>query len=270
MKKDFFRFRLRTLMLATTLTSVVIGLFCTRAVRQRTAVEAVHNLGGTVTYNEADSNFLQRTIATCLGADFAYSVVLVSLSETTTTDSDLQFLGSLGDLQHLELSRTQISNESLATIGNIRSLKTLELNHAKLVNDDGIALLSNLDNLYHITLWNTGLTDKGLESLAKLPKLETLIAGGTEITDAGTECLKKSESLKKVVFQRTKLGDASLLNLSQINTLKSICLSETEITDAGLVHLYDCNSLVRLAIMDNLGITNEGQKQLLLKLPKIR
>lgn len=233
-RKSLFRFRLRTIFLALTWIAILVGFYSNRAFKQRSAAEAVLNLGGTVKYDDADSNAIQKAIARCFGIDFAHNLTLVSLSESNVTDSDLHFLNDLRKLRHLDLSRTKVTDESLAIIGKIRSLETLGLNHATKISDEGIILLSNLDNLYHITLWNTGLADKGLESLAGLPKLVTLIAGGTGITDSGTECLIKSKSLRKVVFQRTGIGDKSLSNLSKIGTLESICILETEITDKGL------------------------------------
>ena len=268
-RKSWIRFSLKALMVAFLIATVSIATYSARVSRQREAAAAVRDLGGTLTYNDHAPNFLQDKIANFLGADYVYDVVGVSLWEQDVTDAELRLLPNFVDLSHLELSGTQITNKTLKLIGKMRSLESVGLNNVTLVDDDGIIFLSNLKNLNHLALWNTGTGDRGIKSIAELPKLLVLIAGGTKVTDKGTECLVKSKSIVKLVFQRTSLSDESLSNLCQIEKLRSLSLSETEITDVGLEHLKNCRNLKDLAVFNTL-VTDEARKALKLSLPGIR
>ena len=256
-------------MLVFLIASVLLAAYSLRVSRQCEAADAVRKLGGTLTYNDYEPNYLEQKIASFLGVDYVFDIVGVSFWEKDVTDADLLFLPKLVDLTSLELSGTQITNKTLKLIGNMRSLESVGLNDVTLVDDDGISFLSNLKNLNHLALWNTGTGDRGIKSIAELPKILVLIAGGTKVTDKGTECLIKSKSIVKLVFQRTSLGDESLSNLRQIENLRSLSLSETGITDVGLEHLKNCRNLKDLAVFDT-QVTDEARKALKLSLPGVR
>ena len=266
--KSRVRFSLKALMLGFLIASVLLAAYSLRVSRQREAADAVRKLGGKLTYNDYEPNYLEQKIASFLGVDYVFDIVGVMFWEKDVTDADLLFLPKLVDLTRLELGGTQITNKTLELIGDMRSLESVGLNDAKLVDDDGIIFLSNLKKLDHLALGFTGVGDKGIKSVAELPKLRVLIANGTKITDEGTECLIKSKSIEKLVFQRTSLGDESLAKFSQMENLSFLVLSETNITDVGLEHLNNCTSLMNLTIGDT-QVSREARKELKLSLPKI-
>ena len=119
-----------------------------------------------VKYDNVESNRIRKFVSAFLGPDFAYPVVLVSLWKTETTDRDLHFLANLDNLKFLELGHTLVTNESLKSISNVSSLKSVGLNNVKLVDDEGIAFLSNLKNLDHLALVFPGVGDIGIKSVA--------------------------------------------------------------------------------------------------------
>lgn len=78
----------------------------------------------------------------------------------------------------------------------------LDLSRSDLEDED-LAIIGQLENLYSLNLNNTSITDVGLESIVGLQKLEILNLYGTSVTDVGLSKLKELTSLKKVYLWQT-------------------------------------------------------------------
>ena len=288
-RKNLARLNLRTVFATLALLSIFLGIWTSRSITQRNAVEAIKDLGGEVLYSNEDSGRLPETIASWLGQDFVFSVYSVNLQDTDITDKDLRLLTDIPSIEGLYLSGTnvvgtgfdkllqlknlksigfgaKITNESLRHVGKLRSLTHLSFGHAKQIDDDGLLYLSDLTNLERVNLWHTGMSNEGLETISALPRIRAIIAGGTKITDSGTRCLRKNQTLEVLVLQNTIIGDETLKNLSKISTLKELVVTGTNITDDGLASLNDCQHLKKLSRSTNF-TTSTGRASLQLRLP---
>lgn len=167
LRRRWYQFSLRGLLISMTLLSVVLGLIVNRIIlpaqRQRAAVQIVDRIGnGWVIY--ADSQTKEDGLTTWLREwlprDCFDAVETVALCDPSVTDVELRSFGSLPKLQTLIVGNTQVT-------------------------DAGLAHLSRSTHLQRLLLDNTKVTDAGLTHLRGLTQLEYLSLNFSQVTDAG-------------------------------------------------------------------------------------
>ncbi|QDT21683.1 hypothetical protein [Gimesia chilikensis] len=148
------------------------------------------------------------------------------------------------------------------------------------------------NEITHLYLNGTQISDEGLAKLASLQRLEILDLGDTKITGTGFATVKFT-SLKKLSFrecdkltvegfqQIVKCQDLENLNLIESNIedpflqeiaklprLKTLWVDHTKVTNAGLPYL---NGMTQLKLLEIRGtaITREGMLQLWQHLPDL-
>ncbi len=112
------------------------------------------------------------------------------VDSVTVTDTDLEYLKELPDLEFLNLSSTDVS-------------------------DAGLKHLKGLTRLHLLGLFGTDVSDAGLEHLKGLTSLESLGLGGTEVSDAGLEHLKGLTNLQYLNLRGTDTTDKGIAKLQQ-------------------------------------------------------
>lgn len=101
-------------------------------------------------------------------------------------------------------------------------------------NDEKVAaLLPIADNIAHIDLGRTAITDAALATVAKFPRLAKLDLRQTKITDKGIESLSALKKLQVLNLYGTEVTDASLAALAKMKSLKQVFLWQTKATEAG-------------------------------------
>ena len=101
-------------------------------------------------------------------------------------------------------------------------------------NDAKVAeLLPIADNIAHIDLGRTSITDAALATVAKFPRLAKLDLRQTKVTDKGIESLTALKKLQVLNLYGTEVTDASLNVLAQAKSLKQVFLWQTKATEAG-------------------------------------
>ena len=135
-----------------------------RAYRQRSAVEVIWRLGGSMQreYDRpgADS-VVPRWYRTLFGDDFMNPVVLVRLAGTAAEDNDLGWVGRLTQLRMLDLRDTRISDEGLRQLRRLRDVQILVLTGTT-VSEKGLTQLVGMRELQVLCLEETKITDAGL------------------------------------------------------------------------------------------------------------
>ena len=94
-------------------------------------------------------------------------------------------------------------------------------------------LLPMADNIAHLDLGRTAITDAALASVAKFKRLAKLDLRQTKITDKGVESLTSLTKLQTLNLYGTEVTDASLDLLSKVKSLKQVFLWQTKATEAG-------------------------------------
>ena len=235
-KLRWFRFSLRTLLVAVLVLSVPLSWLAVKlekARQQRNAWVALESLGAYMLYDWGDDwGRLPSTISNpfspeatkalqpdsswlrdVFGNDFFDRVESVSLLNCKVTDADLEHVKGLPHLRHLSLDSPEITDAGLEHIAGLTSLEDLWLKNAQ-ITDAGLEHLVGLTNLKRLKLTNTQITGTGLTHLAGLTNLELLTIHHTRVTDAGLTHLEGLTKLEELwlPIQVTPDGERKLQN----------------------------------------------------------
>ncbi len=182
------------------------GLFGSRAVDRH-----VRNEAGQVVELRLDKVELRPGDATLIGT--LKQLERIDLSETNVSDDDLGDLTQLDGLRHLSLRRTNISGKALVHVGGLTGLEELDLASTK-VTDEDLPRLDGLKQLRVLSLRYTRITDQGLSIVANFRQLTRLSLGSTKITDAGLRQLEELPQLRALTLDGTQVTDVGLKRLS--------------------------------------------------------
>ena len=214
LKRRWLQYSLGTLLVFVTVCAIPcswLSVKMRQAESQREAATAIEKLGGVAEWDykaSAQPAWLRKV----LGDDFFGSVGRVYLQRTKVTDTGLEHLKGLSQLQSLMLDNTHVT-------------------------DAGLKNLEGLSQLQSLGLDGTNVTDAGLENLKGLSQLQYLDLGGAPVTDAGLEHLKGLAKLQTLDLWRTRGTDAGLEHLRGLTQLQTLCLYNTKVTDAGVKRL---------------------------------
>jgi hypothetical protein len=172
-RRRLWRFSLRTLLAVVTLVALVLGVWVSRAERQRQAVAAIQAAGGIVRYDyqagEAPAVYGERPgpdwLCRLLGVDYFADVTLVGLYPSAT-DETVAHLSGLTSLTCLYLDDTQVGDAGLAHLSGLTNLRVLWL-HNTGVGDASLICLSGMSNLQELSLPGTQVSDAGLAHLSR-------------------------------------------------------------------------------------------------------
>jgi hypothetical protein len=165
-----------------------------RSVRDRWAVQAIDQLGGTVRQTEYG-----RAVDLCF---------------REVTDSDLSTLEQLSTLQLLDLRYSQVTDQGLATVGKLSRLNNLNLARTR-ISGDGLKHLSHL-RLIGLHLQATPIDDSAAHHLSSLQSLNRLNLGSTHITDQSVPILGGLKRLEYLNVCDTQISPAGIARLEQM------------------------------------------------------
>ncbi len=173
-RRPWFRYSLRTLLLAFVVVSVGLAWFTARmkkAHRQRAAVTTIVSLSGLVIFDDQPDDLtaapsessVPRWLRNLLGEDFFRTAVHV----VAFNDATMEAVRDLSEIRRLDF------------VGGPAS-------------DAGLVHASRLSRLEVLNLSDTQITDAGLEHLAGLTQLRELSLRGTYVTDQGVQKLQSA------------------------------------------------------------------------------
>ncbi|HEV7402231.1 MAG TPA: c-type cytochrome domain-containing protein [Chthoniobacteraceae bacterium] len=101
-------------------------------------------------------------------------------------------------------------------------------------DDAAVAALAPLaEQIAHLDLARTNVTDAACQEIARMRRLTRLDLRDTKITDAGIAKLAALENLVSINLYGAPVTDEALATLAKMKSLKSICVAETKVTEAG-------------------------------------
>ncbi|MFZ4765171.1 MAG: c-type cytochrome domain-containing protein [Roseimicrobium sp.] len=104
--------------------------------------------------------------------------------------------------------------------------------------DESLAALTPVQqNIAHLDLARTAITDAALKTAATFPRLTRLDLRKTKITDTGLQALAACKNLNYINLFGTEVSDAGLTALGKVKTLRNVYLFETKVTEAGVAKL---------------------------------
>ena len=208
LKRPWFQFSLRTLLVIVTIGCLAGGWWINRAFQQRAAVRRFYELTAgrqdqhgdsltTMGYRYQGKDQYYRPIIPkwlhwlrdMIGEECFGEVTGVQLLDTPATNEDLKLLAILPSVERVWLARTKVTDEGIPLLKVCPKLKFIGLDELP-ITDAGIAHLTAFQDLESLSLSGTKITDAGLEYLARLPRLKELWLRNTAITEAGYQKLQ--------------------------------------------------------------------------------
>jgi len=107
------------------------------------------------------------------------------------------------------------------------------------------ALLPLADNIAHLDLGRTAITDAALATVAKMSRLAKLDLRQTKITDAALENLTGLKSLTSVNLFGTEVTDAGIKTLTGNKSIQNIYLFQTKVTPAAVSAAKGINVIIK-------------------------
>jgi Leucine-rich repeat (LRR) protein len=231
-RRRWLQFRLRTLLLLTTVVCVALGWLNHERRSIAARREAMEKMGAQL----EDVGPQPEWRVWLLGDDSPRYAQTISLMHLSVSSADVVHFEGLSVLQRLSLGGTHVT-------------------------DSGVERLAGLTQLKTLILYDTSISDAGLAHLEKLRKVEQLSLAGTSVSGAGLLHLKGMTRLKILYLDNTKVSGADLVHLKDFSLLKHLGLGYLGITDADLVHLQGLSRLQCLGL-DGFHGTGAGFEQL--------
>jgi hypothetical protein len=204
------RFRLRTLLVVTTLVAVALGYFATeyKAVRDRSRViAALQRRGAFVAFDDQGPSESDG-IKAWLG------MLEVSAVSDITSDEAMQLLVGMDKLRSVAI-RPGVTDAGLVHLQKLTTIEELKIVSDQ-VTDKGLRSISRLKELRKLTLSGRQITDEGLRHVAGLTKLESLDISDAGVTDDGLMHLKRLTSLQKLSCRGTATTGAAMQSLVEL------------------------------------------------------
>lgn len=266
--RRLFRFRLRTLLVLLTISSIWIGLVAHHARLQRNAVAAFRSQGLKVFY---DNQLMGEQIYTfpivhewltdILGSDYFHAAqFVVSGDGRPVTDSDMALFAALPELKRILLYDCPISSVGLQHLERLRNVEILTLLNTNLT-DESLAVLVKMNSLRSLKLGSTGITDEGLKCLGNLSNLDALELVGASINGDGFGYLRSLKQLEAFSLFDCPVSDIGLSHLASLPKLSRLTLVGTRITDAGLSHIASCPAIKFLSL-GNANVSDDSVQHL--------
>ena len=175
-KRRWFQYSLRTLLLFVFLVSIPLSWFAVvvqNVRRQREAVVEIEQVGGYVVHD-------------CFG-----NVVHAIVNRTKGEKTGLAHIGTLSQLELLDLTGFRMTDANLADLRQMTHLKWLWLDCTN-TSDAGLEHLKGLIRLQSLGLRGNQITDAGLEHLKRSRELRYVNLAGTKVTEQGVESLQEA------------------------------------------------------------------------------
>lgn len=181
------------------------------------------------------------------------------------SDADLEFVGALPGLKHLDIHGPKVTNAGVRHLASLRQLESLCLTET-LADDDGLSALKRMSCLRVLCLDKTA----ALTSLEQIhvAALERLVANRTSLGDEGISPLRDTGALQVLWLNDTQVTDDGLQHIAELPKLSTLGLKGTRITDSGIAKLSNLNQL-RLLSLTRTAVSREACERLVERLPRL-
>jgi len=297
----YLRFRLRTLIVAFTLASLLlgtVGVELLNAHRSRLLYEQLDDVPQydylfcelffeprCILGRRVDEIPIWNQLTKFLDEPFLRKRVVCLQARRPITDEQLAQIPGTLPCEHLALHDcSKVTGAGLAEICRIPSLQRLYLNdldvsgeglsqlseakrlrmlalRGSVFNDSTVALIHELSSVNELQLVGTSISDEGLRSIAEMPNLSSLFVSISPITDSQVGVISEMSSLQCLDLCGVGLNDEHLLQLARLPSIKYLQLCNNPISDEGLRTIEKMKQLVWLDLRDTL-VSEDGKERL--------
>ena len=213
--------------------SLVHGESYTSAVRQlKSLTEPTSASCGKIWGEGANQGTLHVT-----AASDGEQVTGASIAYIEFDNSDLrQLLDQYPEIEWFILSGTQIDDRGLRLLAERENLDALVLTDTA-ITDRGMALFRGHRCLREVDLTRTRITNRTLEIIRSWPALEHLNLSETELTNEGLKTLQGKRGLLTLNIQGTRVSDEAIPTLESFPDLNLLQARDSEVSPTGFAEL---------------------------------
>lgn len=182
-------------------------------------------------------------------------LVSLDLANTSMSGPGLKVVGTLKNLERLNLTLTPITDPHLEHLRGLTKLRVLSLASAKCTGE-GFRFLGNLQQLENANFHFTPVNDAGLAGISAVTSLERLEIVHVHFTDAGAPALAKLVKLERLQIGSRDATGAAIAPLTALKKLRELDLHDGQATAEGVRHASQIPSLRVLRIYG--AIKDEG------------
>ena len=182
-------------------------------------------------------------------------LVSLDLANTSMSGPGLKVVGTLKNLERLNLTLTPITDPHLEHLRGLTKLRVLSLASAKCTGE-GFRFLGHLQQLENANFHFTPVNDAGLAGISAVTSLERLEIVHVHFTDAGAPALAKLVHLERLQIGSRDATGAAIAPLTALKKLRELDLHDGQATAEGVRHASQIPSLRVLRIYG--AIKDEG------------
>ena len=285
-RRHWFQFSIRTLLIATAVFALWLGIRVYRVRQQEQAVEAIGRSGGefrydyqevpnsTISVNAYDSQAeipAPEAVRELIGKHYFVTPTRLRINDQRVIDENrLVHLKDLPDLEELWFDDVKLRRGDLDCLANLSKLTALFFFSGTVPEENGpwdFSSLSRMPHLQSLYAGETPIGDPDLVQLQSSTELRKLFLCLTPVGDAGVAHMKHLANLEELDLAGTRITDAGVEHLESFHKLGFLCLRQTGISDAAVEHLGKLRGLTRLELQET-KVTKEGAARLQTALPK--
>ena len=169
-------------------------------------------------------------------------LVSLDLANTSMKGPGLKVVGTLKNLERLNLTLTPITDPYLENIQGLTKLRVLSLASAKCTGE-GFGYLGNLKQLENANFHFTPVNDAGLAGIGAVTSIERLEIVHVHFTDAGAKHLAKLVNLERLQIGSRDATGASVAHVTGLKKLRELDLHDGQATPEGARHAGQIASL---------------------------
>ncbi len=161
-----------------------------------------------------------------------YSVE-IQIADRPVDSFELETIGQATGLKTLILDQGVVTDDDVTALRTLNQLEHLRLRESPL-SDVGLAKLASFDlkRLVVLNLPQAQPTARGLKELGKLQNVRQLRIGGRQIDDEAVKVLAEWPSLSSLHLIQPSLTDAALETIASMKDLSSFYIDECPLSDA--------------------------------------
>jgi hypothetical protein len=275
-RRRWFRFSLRTFLIAFTLASLAFGFFFNRVQNERRAAKAIGEAHGEIVYHwqirlPGSDAKVQPTppgpqwLRERIGPHWFDRIVEVGLNGFINNGDKNRFavvgpyLTKLWSLRSLSLWGEELDDNEYRLLGRLTQLEKLRVSQETPMRPQHAAALARATSLRELHLDNAKISPEALKELAKLPNMEALDidcssydrkTGKTlkqyQLRDEAAEAIATFPRLRSLMLFATQITDEGMEAIGRLTHLETLVVSSPNITSASFDHVAGMKHLKHL------------------------
>ena len=145
----------------------------------------------------------------------------------------------------INIKLDEATNETLEQISGVPQVLAINASNTD-IDDSGLEHVAHLNELKHLDLYATAVSDEGVALISGLTEIRVLNLGSTDVSSACVRHLRDMQELKVLDLSYVEAENGGFDGIAHLPGLMSLNLYGSGITDEDIVHLEAMSGIVHL------------------------